>query len=218
MAFLWSALTCSSLVRATGEEDDDGTSAPNYWGCQVDVAKNLPYCDVSLSVEDRVVDLVGRLTLEEKVAAISPQDDLGNQCITHTRNVSRIGFPPYSWLVETNTMVASACLKTKCATQFAGPLSMAASFNRSSWYLKGAVFGTEQRALMNIHHSRGRDKRDKIALTAYGPNINQQRDPRFGRSSELPGEDPVLSGQYAAHMVQGMQEKTMLDIQRRWRT
>lgn len=200
LAFLWS-------VRATGEKDDDENSAPNYWGCQADVAKDLPYCDVSLSVEDRVADLVGRLTLEEKVAAISPQDDLGNKCMTHTRNVSRIGFPAYAWLVETNTMVASACLKTKCATQFAGPLSMAASFNRSSWYLKGAVLGTEQRALMNIHHSRGHDKRDKIALTAYGPNINQQRDPRFGRSSELPGEDPVLSGQYAAHMVQGMQEK-----------
>ena len=33
------------------------------------------------------------------------------------------------------------------------------------------------------------------------------RDPRFGRSSELPGEDPLLSGRYATHMVQGMQEE-----------
>ncbi|KAL3920064.1 MAG: hypothetical protein SGILL_003446, partial [Bacillariaceae sp.] len=33
-----------------------------------------------------------------------------------------------------------------------------------------------------------------LGLTAFGPNINQQRDPRFGRTSELPGEDPFLSG------------------------
>ena len=33
------------------------------------------------------------------------------------------------------------------------------------------------------------------------------RDPRFGRNSELPGEDPVLSGTYATEMVNGMQER-----------
>ena len=32
------------------------------------------------------------------------------------------------------------------------------------------------------------------------------RDPRFGRTSELPGEDPFLNGHYAAQMVGGMQE------------
>jgi beta-glucosidase-like glycosyl hydrolase len=33
------------------------------------------------------------------------------------------------------------------------------------------------------------------------------RDPRFGRNSELPGEDPLLSGTYATEMVNGMQER-----------
>ena len=33
------------------------------------------------------------------------------------------------------------------------------------------------------------------------------RDPRFGRNSELPGEDPLLSGTYAEAMVAGMQER-----------
>ena len=41
-------------------------------------------------------------------------------------------------------------------------------------------------------------------LTGFGPNINIARDPRFGRISELPGEDPYLSGTYAANMVQGV--------------
>ncbi len=33
------------------------------------------------------------------------------------------------------------------------------------------------------------------------------QDPRFGRISELPSEDPYHSGTYAAHMVSGMQER-----------
>lgn len=186
-------------------------SIPNYWGCQDAVSKSHPYCDESLDIEERIQNLISLLTLEEKIAAISPNLNY-ETCITHTMGAPRIGFPDYMWLVEANTAVASACVsETKCATEFSGPLSMGASFNRTAWRLKGSVFGTEQRALVNIHGQRGhRDRNDYLGLTAYGPNINQQRDPRFGRSSELPGEDPYLSGQYATHMVQGMQEEDSL--------
>jgi beta-glucosidase-like glycosyl hydrolase len=186
--------------------------APNYWGCQHEAASALPYCNASWSIDDRVDDLIGRLTLEEKVSLISPQRLLGDTCATHTSNIVRIGFPQHMWIVETNTVVNSACLSpTKCATQFAGPLSTAASFNRTLWHLKGHVLATEQRALANIRGRRFNvHSPDFIGITAFGPNINQQRDPRYGRSSELPGEDPYLAGQYAASMVRGMQEPTDL--------
>jgi hypothetical protein len=39
-----------------------------------------------------------------------------------------------------------------------------------------------------------------------GPNINLVKDPRYGRNSELAGEDPLLSGSYAASFVRGMQQ------------
>lgn len=65
--------------------------------------------------------------------------------------------------------------------------------------------GIEMRAFSNADWSRGTAPEDLIALTGYGPNINIARDPRFGRTSELPGEDPFLNGHYAKHMVQGMQ-------------
>ena len=61
------------------------------------------------------------------------------------------------------------------------------------------------RAFNNLAWHRG-NANDKIALTGFGPNINIARDPRFGRASELPGEDPTLNGKYAASMVQGMQQ------------
>eukprot|EP01126_Amoeba_proteus_P002860 TRINITY_DN10928_c0_g1_i7.p1 TRINITY_DN10928_c0_g1~~TRINITY_DN10928_c0_g1_i7.p1 ORF type:complete len:672 (+),score=96.86 TRINITY_DN10928_c0_g1_i7:1352-3367(+) len=185
-----------------------GTVEPNYHGCLNSVAKALPYCDLTLSYEERLKDLMGRLSLDEKIAMISPQPDLGNTCGDHTAGKSEIGLPTYFWLVETNTNVASSCLgPDKCATTFTGPLGMASSFNRTSWRMKGLVIGTEMRAFSNAGWSRSTGPLDFIALTAYGPNINICRDPRFGRNSELPGEDPFLNGHYAKEMVHGMQHK-----------
>lgn len=73
---------------------------------------------------------------------------------------------------------------------------------------EGSVLGTEMRALNNIGARRiSTTSGMLVPLTAFGPNINIARDPRFGRNSELPGEDPVLSGTYAYEMVSGMQER-----------
>ncbi|KAJ8899075.1 hypothetical protein K2173_010228 [Erythroxylum novogranatense] len=42
-------------------------------------------------------------------------------------------------------------------------------------------------------------------LTYWSPNVNILRDPRWGRSQETPGEDPVVSATYAASYVRGLQ-------------
>jgi beta-glucosidase-like glycosyl hydrolase len=185
-----------------------GKPVPNYQACVSPVALALPYCDVKLSVDDRVKDLISRLSLDDKIASISPQPKLGETCGVHSAGKASIGLPDYFWLTETNTNVAAKCYTEpwKCATTFIGPMGMGASFNKSSWKLKGDVLGTEMRAFNNIGWHRG-NSNDKIAITGFGPNINIARDPRFGRASELPGEDPTLNGLYAANMVQGMQEQ-----------
>ena len=184
-----------------------GTPVPNGHGCTTPASQKMPYCNPETGIEERINDLVSRLTLEEKIAMISPQPALGGTCACHTAGVARLGVPNYMWLVETNTAVASACMEeSKCATTFSGPMGMGASFNRTSWYMKGSVIGTEMRAFSNANWHRGTSPVDLIYLTGYGPNINIARDPRFGRNSELPGEDPLLSGTYAAQMVSGMQQ------------
>ena len=167
-------------------------------------------CNTSLSIDERVDDFIGRLSLEEKVALIGPDPSLGSTCNDHTAGVARLGVPQWMWLVETNTGDNSACYaQDRCASTFPGPMAMGASFNRSSWRLKGSVLGSELRAFNNLgwHRDTRGEVRDLIGLTGFGPNINIARDPRFGRSSELPGEDPTLSGVYATEMVQGMQEE-----------
>jgi hypothetical protein len=42
-------------------------------------------------------------------------------------------------------------------------------------------------------------------MTFWAPNINIFRDPRWGRGQETPGEDPLVTGRYAAAYVRGVQ-------------
>jgi len=162
--------------------------SPNYKGCLSSTAKQQRYCDASLSVDDRLDAMFAHLNLSEKIAMISPQPDLGSDtCGDHTAGKDAIGLPDYFWLTEANSNVAALCypgVKYACPTTFVGPLNMGASFNDTSWRLKGATLGTEMRAFNNLGWHR-RNTENKIGLTGFGPNINLVRDPRFGRASEL---------------------------------
>ena len=60
------------------------TVIPNYKGCLNETARKLPYCDESKTIDERVDDLISRLTLEEKINTISPQPSLGDTCGDHT--------------------------------------------------------------------------------------------------------------------------------------
>lgn len=56
----------------------------------------------------------------------------------------------------------------------------------------------EMRAFNNLrwYRATGDAPHSLIGLNGYGPNLNIARDPRYGRISELPGEDAFLSGTY----------------------
>eukprot|EP01043_Picozoa_sp_COSAG02_P045933 COSAG02_NODE_4249_length_5586_cov_14.082377_8_plen_238_part_00 len=51
---------------------------PGMKGCTSPLAKSMPYCDTSKSIDERVDWIVANMTLVEKIRAISPQPDLGN--------------------------------------------------------------------------------------------------------------------------------------------
>lgn len=163
-----------------------------------DVAKNTNvssygFCDKSLSVEDRVSDLVKRLTLQEKIG------NLGNSAV----EVSRLGIPKYEWWSEALHGVSNIGPGTHFsslvpgATSFPMPILTAASFNTSLFQAIGSVVSNEARAMYNV---------GLAGLTYWSPNINIFRDPRWGRGQETPGEDPLLSSKYAAGYVKGLQQ------------
>jgi beta-D-xylosidase 4 len=182
------------------EANGANSTAPLYHGCLDSLSRSLPYCDTSLSYEARARDLLGRLSINEKVNLLSGHT--APYCGATTKSVPSVGLPAWKWLTETNTMAAgcaTASGMTRCSTVFVGPLGVAASFNRSAWWLKGDVVSTQVRAHNNIGDNG-------VGLTGYGPNINTVKDPRYGRNSELASESPFLSGQYAASFVRGMQQ------------
>lgn len=199
----------SAAVGVPMSSAQSAESAPNLQGCMDRVAQMLPYCNASLALDQRLDDLMARMNLTEKIAQITPQGGDVDLCTTETRGKPEIGLPKWLWLVEATSNIASGCpAEGHCATAFVGPMGMGASFNRTSWRMKGSVLGTEMRAFANTHGSRFSPHAGApIGLTAFGPNINIARDPRFGRNSELPGEDPFLSGTYGYEMVAGMQER-----------
>ena len=176
---------------------------PNYQGCVTAAAKALPYCDMKLTIDVRVDSLVSSLSLPEKVSRMYSCVDT---CDTCPCAVDRLGLPPYAYLLEANTAVAAKCLgPERCATVFPGPLGMGGSFNRSLFRVKGHVLGREIRAFNRFGGTRNLGP--MTGLAAFGPNVNIARDPRFGRTSELPGEDPYLNGQVAVGYMQGIRQK-----------
>jgi beta-glucosidase-like glycosyl hydrolase len=59
------------------------------------------------------------------------------------------------------------------------------------------VWGRELRALYNVGVAKG--------LDCWGPVVNLNRDPRWGRNGEGGAEDPYLMGEYAAAYTKGFQ-------------
>jgi beta-glucosidase len=149
-----------------------------------------PYLNPSLPIEQRVDDLVGRMTLDEKAS----------QLVNQARAIPRLQVPAYDWWSEALHGVANA----GTATVFPEPIGLAATFDAPLIHDMAVVIGTEARAKHNQAVSAGR--RDIMeGLDFWSPNINIFRDPRWGRGQETYGEDPHLTGRMGVAFVTGMQ-------------
>lgn len=183
----------------------DVGGVPNSHGCLDPSVRGLPFCNPSLPVADRVADILSRLSLAEKISLTGSRPS-SDTCDTVDPGVPRLDIPPQEWLVETNSMAASACYGSTCATSFPSALNLAASFNRTVWRAKGEVVSTEMRVLNNLRwHRADTQQGTMISLSGFGPDINQPRDPRNGRVGELPTEDPFIMGEYAVQYLLGLQ-------------
>ena len=146
---------------------------------------DLPWCDHTLPLEDRVADMISRMTIEEKINAMQ----------TNTQPIPSLSLPSYNWWSEASSGVATD--RGERTTKFAFPITTGMSFNRTLWKLTGRQIAMEARALMNA---------GSAFSTFWAPVINLAREPRWGRNIETPGEDPLVSGEYANNFVRGFQE------------
>ena len=148
------------------------------------------YQNPDLPIEERVDDLVSRMTLEEKIS----------QLLYYSPAIGRLGINEYNWWNECLHGVARAGV----ATVFPQAIGMAATFSTDRIYKVASAIADEARAKYNSfqkHEDRGIYK----GLTFWTPNINIFRDPRWGRGQETYGEDPYLTGRMGVSFIKGLQ-------------
>jgi beta-glucosidase len=150
----------------------------------------MPFRNAKLSTEARIKDLLGRLTIEEKISLLGYKSS----------SVPRLGIPAYNWWNEGLHGVARAGL----ATVFPQAIGMAATFNDSLLNEVANVISTEARAKYNLSTAMG-FRQQYMGLTFWSPNINIFRDPRWGRGQETYGEDPFLTAAMGTSFVKGIQ-------------
>jgi beta-glucosidase len=159
-----------------------------------------PYKNPSLPVEQRVQDLLGRMTLQEKVAMLSGADwmqSLPNQ---------RLGIPSIkmadgplgirSWAGPSSETSAEAANKQITTTAFPAGVAMAATWDTELSQSEGQAIGQEVKAL-------GRDM-------ILGPTVNINRTPLWGRNFEGYGEDPYLATRMAVAYIKGVQSEGVI--------
>ena len=144
----------------------------------------------SLTVEERVQDLISQMTLQEKVS----------QMRYDAPEISRLGVPAHNYWNECLHGVARAGL----ATVFPQGIGMGATWNPSLIFEMGEAVSDEARAKHHKFVSEGK-RGIYQGLTFWTPNINIFRDPRWGRGQETYGEDPYLTSRIGVNYIKGLQ-------------
>ena len=151
---------------------------------------NFPFYNSSLTIEERVEDLISRLTLEEKA----------NQMMHNTAAIERLGILPYSYWNEALHGVG----RSGVATVFPQAIGLGATFDEDLAYRVSSAISDEARAMHNTAKAKGYNVQYG-GLTFWTPNINIFRDPRWGRGQETYGEDPLLTATIGTAFVKGLQ-------------
>ena len=148
------------------------------------------YLNPSLPVEQRVDDLVHRMTLAEKIS----------QMQNKAPAIPRLHVAEYDWWNESLHGVA----RSGYATVFPQAIGLAATWDTNLIGQIADTISTEARAKYNQAQREGNHS-IFYGLTMWSPNINIDRDPRWGRGQETYGEDPFLTAQIGSAFVRGLQ-------------
>lgn len=155
-------------------------------------SNRFPYQDKTKPIEERVEDLLSRMSISEKTT----------QLMHDSPPLPELEIHRYNWWNECLHGVA----RNGKATVFPQPILSAASFDVDMIERIGDAIADEARAKFNaVIAKTGGDTRMYQGLSFWTPNINIFRDPRWGRGHETYGEDPYMSGELGAALVRGLQ-------------
>jgi beta-glucosidase len=135
----------------------------------------------SHSYKERLADLIGLMTVDEKI----------NQLTNQTDSIPRLAVPNYDyWSEALHGVLASG------ATSFPQAVAMGSTWDPALLHRVATAISDEARAL-HVMEGKG--------LTYWSPTINIARDPRWGRNEESYSEDPYLLSRMGVAFVTGMQ-------------
>lgn len=148
------------------------------------------YRQASMPLEQRLDDLIARLSLEEKaqvldhkgptIERIQLRSDQWNQCLNGVK-----------W--------------DRPTTMFPTCIAMGATWNPSLVKEIANALSDEARAIYNHWKQDPNAQGEKKGLIYRAPVINISRNPYWGRIHEVFSEDPFLTGRMAVAYVQGLQ-------------
>ncbi len=152
--------------------------------------EQVRYTDSRLPINERVNDLIARMTLSEKIS----------QMVYNAPAIERLGIPAYNWWNEALHGVA----RNGLATVFPQAIGLAATWDTNLLFKIGNVISDEGRAK---YYEAIKNNKHGIyqGLTFWSPNVNIFRDPRWGRGMETYGEDPFLTGRLGVQFIKGLQ-------------
>ncbi len=151
---------------------------------------SFPFQNTYLPSKERAIDLVSRMTLEQKISQMKHSAPA----------IDTFGIPAYNWWNECLHGVGRAGF----ATVFPQAIGMASTWNKDLIFQIANTISDEARA--KHHHFASLGKRSGyMGLTFWTPNINIVRDPRWGRGQETYGEDPFLTSEIANQFIRGLQ-------------
>ncbi len=177
----------NSIARqaAVGRLADASLSSSSAAGDHSATSGTPKYLDPSVPIEDRIDDLLPRLTLEEKVIQLS--DDWGS------KGIPRLKIPA---LLKTEGLHGQSY--STGATIFPMPIEMASTFDTRLINQVGTTTAIEAKAA-NLHVS-------------WSPVLDVARDARWGRVEETYGEDPYLVSRMGVAWIEGFQGEGMIAV------
>ena len=146
-----------------------------------------PFNDPSLPMEKRIDNLLSLMTSDEKVA-----------CLGTVTAVPRLGVPNIGSSEGIHGVVqrqAQRHAQPITTTQFPQAKGLGESWDPDLVRQAAGVEGYEARFITQT------PKYDRQILMLWGPQSDLARDPRWGRSEEVYGEDPFLNGTMAVSFI-----------------
>ncbi len=156
---------------------------------------DFPFRDTKLSDDQRIADLLGRLTLQEKIDLMSDHPKFPRLGLVFSGQVEGLhGLAlggPAGW--------GGRGLLTVPTTTFPQEKGLGATWDPELLKRVAALEGYEARYVyQNPVIDRG-------GVVVRAPNADLSRDPRWGRTEESYGEDPYLVGTLTVAFAQGLQ-------------